>query len=49
MPFNNSKQLLKKLCKKAEKAGADALVNLQYDYNISYPYASCILVRYEKN
>lgn len=49
MPFNNAKQLLKKLRKKAKQAGADALVNLKYDYTSTYPYASCTLIRYEEN
>jgi len=44
--FHTPKQLLNKLKKKAILEGADAIIDVKYDYQYWWPYASCVAIKY---
>jgi len=47
--FHRSERLLKKLTERAKKEGADAIINVRYDYQFWWPYASGTAIKYKTN
>lgn len=45
--FHNSEKLMKKLSERAKKEGADAVINVRYDYQFWWPYVSGIAIKYK--
>jgi hypothetical protein len=45
--FHSSEKLLKKLTERAKNEGADAIINVRYDYQFWWPYVSGTAIKYK--